>query len=147
MSEIKKKFGILIVAHSGLASQYLATVEHVLGKQEQIAYVAIEDSDDKNAQIDLIKNLIQKLDTGSGTVIATDMFGGTPSNLALKCLEGESYRILYGVSMPSLIKLFRSRTLPIDQALDAAVTAGHRYLNYCSEHHREAHKNKWVQKK
>ena len=126
-------FGILIVAHGGLAEQYLATLQHVIGPQDRTVAVAIEDKDDRNQKRIEIAEIVKTLDVGSGVVIVTDMFGGTPSNLALRCLPNENHRILYGVNMPSLIKLARLRHKPIDQALEQAVKAGHRYLNYCSE--------------
>ncbi len=126
-------FGIVIVAHGGLAEQYLATLQHVIGPQPRTIAVAIEDKDDRNQKRIEISEIVDKVDVGSGVVIVTDMFGGTPSNLALRCLPNENYRILYGVNMPSLIKLARQRHKPIDQALEQAVKAGHRYLNYCSD--------------
>lgn len=127
-------FGIVIVAHGGLAHQYLATLQHVIGAQERIAAVAIEDSDDRDVMREEIDQLVQSLDLGTGVVIVTDMFGGTPCNLAFFSLNNkENARILYGVNMPSLIKLARSRHLPLDDALNLAVAAGHRYLNFCSD--------------
>ena len=131
MSE--RGFAIVIVAHGGLAEQYLATLFHVIGKQERMVAVAIEDTDSREEKRVEIAFLAANLNDGSGVVVVTDMFGGTPSNLALRCLPNENYRILYGVNMPSLVKLARSRGKDIDVALKLAVEAGHRYLNSCSE--------------
>ncbi len=129
----QNEFGIIIVAHGRLAYEYLATLQHVIGKQDRIAAVSIDDTDDKAAKREEISKLVEKLDTGSGVVIATDMFGGTPSNLAMKPGGVAKRKILYGVNMPALIKLARLRDLPVDEALAAAVQAGHRYLNFCEK--------------
>lgn len=130
MSTNAQRFGIVIVAHGGLAEHYLATLEHVIGKQEQIAFVSIDDSDDREERRARISKLADELNTGHGVVIVTDMFGGTPSNLALRCKPDAQQNVLYGINMPSLVKLARSRHLPVKDAMDAAVQAGHRYLNY-----------------
>lgn len=124
-------FGIIIVAHGGLAQEYLATLRHVMGPQDRIAAVSIDDRDDKAAKRAEITALIEELDNGKGVVLVTDMFGGTPSNLAMPSHDGGKRCILYGINMPALIKLARLRDLPIEEALEQAVNAGHRYLNYC----------------
>lgn len=136
-------FGIIIIAHGGLAQQYLATLLHVIGRQDRIAAVSFEDTDNKADKRKEISALVEKLDIGTGVVIATDMYGGTPSNLAMNLgnetksigeAGGETKRnILYGVNMPALIKLARMRDHPIDEAMKSAVDAGHRYLNFCEK--------------
>ncbi len=127
------EFGIIIVAHGRLAHEYLATLQHVIGHQKGIAAVSIEDADDKEAKRDEINCLVDQLDNGSGVVIATDMFGGTPSNLAMNSHKNAKRKILYGLNMPALIKLARLRDQPIDKAVAEAVKAGHRYLNFCEK--------------
>ncbi len=126
-------FGIIIIAHGRLAYEYLATLQHVIGQQDRIAAVSIDDTDDKAAKREEISQLVEKLDNGSGVVIATDMFGGTPSNLAINPNGTDKRKILYGVNMPALIKLARLRDHPVDEALQASVQAGHRYLNFCEK--------------
>ncbi len=133
MKSMSNGFGILIVAHGGLAREYLATLQHVIGQQERISAVSIEDSDDKSTKREEINQLVQNLDNGSGVVIVTDMFGGTPSNLAMPRGHDDKRKILYGINMPALIKLARLREEPIDDAIRHAVDAGHRYLNYCEK--------------
>jgi PTS system mannose-specific IIA component len=130
LTQQNSPFGIIIVAHGGLAEHYYATLEHVLGKQERVAYVSIDDADDREERRARISKLADELDAGTGVVLVTDMFGGTPSNLALRCKPDVNQNVLYGVSMPSLVKLARSRHLSLKKAMDAAVEAGHRYLNY-----------------
>lgn len=128
----KPPFGIVIVAHGNLAIEYLATIHHVIGIQDGIIAVSIQDMDQRDDKRREIENAVDKVDTGGGVVIATDMFGGTPSNLAQKSLQEHEGGVLYGVNMPSLIKLARSRQLPIPEAVAIAVDAGHRYLNFCN---------------
>ncbi len=129
----KNGFGILIVAHGRLAQEYLATLYHVIGKQDRIAAISIDDTHDKEAKRQEISDMVNKLDNGEGVVIATDMFGGTPSNLAMRSGHETKRKILYGINMPALIKLARLRECPIDQAMSQAVEAGHRYLNFCEK--------------
>lgn len=121
--------GIVIVAHGGLAKEYLAAVEHVVGKQVGIASVMIEADHDRTAKQCEICDIANQVDTGDGVIIVTDMFGGSPSNLALKACEPDNRRIIYGANLPMLIKLAKTRTLPINQSVEAALTAGRKYLD------------------
>lgn len=121
--------GIVIVAHGGLAREYLSAVEHVVGKQTNMIAVAIEEDHDragKQAEICAAANLV---DTGSGVVVVTDMFGGSPSNLSLLACCGRDRRILYGANLPMLIKLTKSRGLPVPDAVGLALDAGRKYIN------------------
>ncbi len=127
------EYGIIIVGHGRLAHEYLATLQHVIGQQGGIQAVSIMDADDKEAKREEINALVEELDKGAGVVIATDMFGGTPSNLAMNSHKNAKRKILYGLNMPALIKLARLRRQPMDIAVAEAVKAGHRYLNFCEK--------------
>ena len=95
----------MIVAHGGLAREYLAAVEHVVGKQPGVVAIAIEDDHDRAVKQAEICTAADTVDVGDGVVVVTDMFGGTPSNLALRACAAENRRIVYGANLPMLIKL------------------------------------------
>jgi len=121
--------GIVIVAHGGLAREYLSAVEHVVGPQAQMRAITIEDVHDRAAKQAEICMAANEVDGGSGVVIVTDMFGGSPSNLSLMACAGAERRILYGANLPMLIKLAKSRDLPVAEAVSAALEAGRKYIN------------------
>lgn len=121
--------GIVIVAHGGLAREYLSAVEHVVGKQPAVAAIAIEDEHDRTAKQAEICAAAQEVDTGGGVVVVTDMFGGSPSNLSLPACMGRNRRIVYGANLPMLIKLAKSRELPVPDAVALALDAGRKYIN------------------
>lgn len=121
--------GIVIVAHGGLAREYLAAMEHVVGKQPGLVAIAIEadhNRDDKQQEICAAADAV---DSGSGVVLVTDLFGGSPSNLSLRACRPENRRILYGANLPMLIKLVKSRHLPVPDAVRCAMEAGRKYIN------------------
>jgi len=122
--------GIVIVAHGGLAREYMSAVQHVLGPQPNMQAIAIEDDCDrarKQAEICAATNAV---DVGEGVVVVTDMFGGSPSNLSLlACAGGPGRRIIYGANLPMLIKLTKSRSLAVTDAVAAALEAGRKYIN------------------
>ncbi len=121
--------GIVIVAHGGLAREYLAAVEHVVGRQPGMKAIAIEANDDRSAKQDEISAAADAVDTGGGVVIVTDMFGGSPSNLSLRACRYEDRRIVYGANLPMLIKLTKSRHLPVPEAVRQALEAGRKYID------------------
>jgi mannose PTS system EIIA component len=121
--------GIVIVAHGGLAREYLAAVEHVVGPQEAMRAIAIEDDHDRAAKQNEICEAADAVDQGQGVVMVTDMFGGSPSNLSLMACAASERRILYGANLPMLIKLAKSRDLPIADAVSSALEAGRKYIN------------------
>jgi PTS system mannose-specific IIA component len=121
--------GIVIVAHGGLAKEYVAAVEHVVGKQTGIAAVAIEADCDRSMKQAEICSAAETVDAGDGVIIVTDMFGGSPSNLALKACEPDNRRILYGANLPMLIKLAKTRKHSLNDSVEAALEAGRKYLN------------------
>lgn len=121
--------GIVIVAHGGLAREYLAAIEHVVGRQSGIRAIAIEADCDRPGKQAEICQAADEVDSGDGVVVVTDMFGGSPSNLSLRACAPEDRRILYGANLPMLIKLAKSRQLPVGDAVRSALEAGRKYID------------------
>jgi len=121
--------GIVIVAHGGLAQEYLAAVEHMLGKQDNMQVVAIYADHDRAAKQTEICVAADKVDAGDGVVVVTDMFGSSPSNLSMLACRAADRKILYGANLPMLVKLAKSRNKPIDRAVSLALEAGRKYIN------------------
>lgn len=119
----------MIVAHGGLAGEYLSAVEHVVGAQTGMRSIAIGAEDDRAIKQEEICSAADAVDVGHGVVIVTDMFGGSPSNLSLRACSPANRRILYGANLPMLIKLAKSRQMPVVDAVDAALDAAHKYIN------------------
>ena len=111
--------GIVIVAHGGLATEYLSAVEHVVGRQPGVRAITIMPEDDRAAKQREICDAADAVDEGDGVVVVTDMFGGSPSNR----------RILYGANLPMLIKLAKSRRKSVPDAVGAAMEAGRKYID------------------
>ena len=122
--------GIVIVAHGQLAHEYRAAVEHVVGPQPNIVAVSIAAECDRNNKELEICEAVKSVDSGSGVVIATDLFGSSPSNLALKACAANDPKIVYGMNLPLLIKLSQSKNLSISPAVDLALSAGRKYINF-----------------
>ncbi len=129
MNKGKGVIGIVIVAHGGLAREYLAAVEHVVGKQVGIRAISIEYDHDRSGKQAEICNAADSVDTGDGVVVVTDMFGGSPSNLSLPACCSPDRRILYGANLPMLIKLAKSRGLKVSEAAALALDAGRKYID------------------
>ena len=123
--------GIVIVAHGGLAKEYLAAVEHVVGKQTGVRAIAIEDNHNRAEKQDEICVAADEVDQGSGVVVVTDMFGGSPSNLSLRACAPEDRKVIYGANLPLLVKLAKSRHKPIAEAVALALAAGRKYIDFC----------------
>lgn len=121
--------GIVIVAHGGLAREYQLAVEHVIGKQPGMRAIAIDADCARDAKQAEICAAADDVDTGSGVVVVTDMFGGSPSNLALQACSPENRRIVYGANLPLLIKLAKSRHEPVQDAVRLSLEAGRKYIN------------------
>ncbi|MBL3703722.1 PTS fructose transporter subunit IIA [Sulfitobacter sp. BDSS02] len=121
--------GIVIVAHGGLAKEYLAAIEHVVGKQPGMIAVSIEADHDRDAKQQEICAAADAVDVGDGVVMVTDLFGGSPSNLSLLACRPVNRRILYGANLPMLLKLAKSRQLPVGDAVRIAMDAGRKYIN------------------
>nr|WP_319249029.1 PTS fructose transporter subunit IIA [uncultured Celeribacter sp.] len=121
--------GIVIVAHGGLAKEYLAAVEHVVGKQVGIEAISIEPDHDRSAKQKEICAAADDVDSGDGVVLVTDMFGGSPSNLSLMACHNDDRRIIYGANLPMLIKLAKSRHKSVSDAVGNALDAGRKYID------------------
>ena len=122
--------GIVIVAHGQLAHEYKAAVEHVVGLQPNIVAVSIAAECDRNNKELEICQAADSVDNGSGVIIATDLFGSSPSNLALKACANKDRKIVYGMNLPLLIKLSQSKNLSLSSAVDLALLAGRKYINF-----------------
>ncbi|MCA0940488.1 PTS fructose transporter subunit IIA [Yangia mangrovi] len=121
--------GIVIVAHGGLAKEYLSAVEHVVGVQPGIMAISIEAEHDRAKKQSEICAAADSVDTGDGVVLVTDLFGGSPSNLSLLACQPENRRILYGMNLPMLIKLAKTRQLSVPDAVRGALEAGRKYID------------------
>ncbi|MBL3565687.1 PTS sugar transporter subunit IIA [Rhodovulum sulfidophilum] len=121
--------GIVIVAHGGLAREYLAAMEHVVGPQPGIRAIAIAPDDDRTAKQDEICRAADEVDEGGGVVVVTDMFGGSPSNLSIRACAPGDRKILYGANLPMLIKLAKSRRMSVSDATASALAAGRKYID------------------
>lgn len=124
--------GVVIVAHGGLAKEYLAAVEHVVGKQDGIKAISIAAECDRAAKQVEICEAADDVDTGKGVIVVVDMFGGSPANLSILACEKTQRKILYGANLPMLIKLVKSRKLTVDQAIKTSMAAGKKYMNCCN---------------
>ena len=121
--------GIVIVAHGGLAQEYLAAIEHVVGAQPGIRAIAIHADHDRKSKELEICDAADEVDQGDGVVLVTDLFGGSPSNLSLMACRPGNRRILYGANLPMLIKLAKSRKKSVPEAVRAAMEAGKKYID------------------
>jgi PTS system mannose-specific IIA component len=125
--------GIVIVTHGNLAIEFRAALEHVVGRQDQIATICIMQADDMEERRDAIVKAVAQVDRGDGTVILTDMFGGTPSNLAISVMDEAVVEVIAGVNLPMLVKLARIREeCTIGEAITQAQDAGRRYIHVAS---------------
>lgn len=126
--------GIVIVTHGRLAEEFRAALEHVVGPQEAIATIAIGPEDDMEQRRTDILDAVSAMDQGGGTILLTDMFGGTPSNLAISIMDNTNVEVVAGINLPMLVKLAKVReTEPLREAAAAARDAGRKYINVASE--------------
>lgn len=125
--------GLVLVTHGRLAVEMIAALEHIVGPQERVRAVCIGPSDDMEERRREIIGAIEGVDAGEGVVVLTDMFGGTPSNLAMSVLGRERLEVIAGVNLPMLVKLARVRQdCPVDKAVTAAEEAGRKYIRVAS---------------
>ena len=121
--------GIVIITHGNLAIELLSTVQHIVGPQSHIKTVCIGPQDDIDQRRAEISAAIKAVDLGKGVALVTDMFGGTPCNLALGHLKKGKVEVLAGANLPSLIKLIALRTdAPLERAVDEAIKSGRKYM-------------------
>ncbi|HVV34855.1 MAG TPA: PTS sugar transporter subunit IIA [Vitreimonas sp.] len=125
--------GVVVVSHGRLADEFVAAAEHVLGPQEQMRAVAIGPYDNMEERRADIIDAVKAVDRGQGVVILTDMFGGTPSNLAISVINQVKIEVIAGVNLPMLIKLAEVRDkMSLAEAALAAQDAGRRYIRVAS---------------
>ena len=126
--------GMILVTHGRLAEEFVHAMEHVVGQQSDIATVCIGPHDDMEAKRKEIAKAIKQVDTGGGAVILTDLFGGTPSNLAISLLKAGQTEVIAGINLPMLIRLAGARkTMELPAAVAAARDAGRNYITIASE--------------
>lgn len=126
--------GVILVTHGRLAEEFVRAMEHVVGPQEAIATVCIGPNDDMERRRKEIAQAIKDVDDGSGVAVLTDLFGGTPSNLAISLLDAGKVEVLAGVNLPMLIRLAGVRkSLDVAEAVRAARDAGRTYVTVASE--------------
>ena len=121
--------GIVIVAHGRLAEELKNATEHVVGAQDGLRAIQISAEEDRAAAQRHICEVANEVDQGAGVVLVTDMYGGSPSNLSLLACRPQDRKIITGVNLPMLIKLAKSRHLPVGDAVARAIDAGRRYIN------------------
>ena len=126
--------GLVIVTHGGLAQEFLAALEHVHGPQEQVVAISIGPNDDMETRRVEIVEAVGNVDTGEGSILLTDMFGGTPSNLAISVMEQAKVEVIAGVNLPMLIKLASIRgESTLEEAISEAQDAGRKYISVASK--------------
>ena len=126
--------GMILVTHGHLAEEFVHAMEHVVGAQGQVATVCIGPNDDMEQRREEIAAAIETVDNGQGAVILTDLFGGTPSNLAISLLERGRTEVVAGINLPMLIRLESARrTMSVTKAVAAAREAGTKYISVASE--------------
>ncbi len=126
--------GIIIIAHGHLATEMCAVLEHVVGPQKQLQAINIGPDDNIEARRDELLAAIKAVDSGKGVVICTDMFGGTPSNMAISTIDQQPVDVLAGFNLPALVKLASVRDkAPLADAIKQAHEAGRKYMNVASQ--------------
>lgn len=126
--------GLVIVAHGELANAFREALEHIVGPQRQLETVTIHPDDDMVDRRQRILDAIADTDKGKGAILLTDMFGGTPSNLAISVIDEANVEVLAGINLPILVKLASIRMeLPLKEAVAAAADAGRKYIKVASQ--------------
>jgi PTS system mannose-specific IIA component len=126
--------GLVIVTHGGLATEFRAALEHIVGRQSQLETVAIGPEDDMAQRRGEILDAVKRADSGEGVIVLTDMFGGTPSNLAISVMDEAPVEVIAGINLPILVKLASlRRELPMLEAVTRAREAGRKYIKVASQ--------------
>jgi PTS system mannose-specific IIA component len=126
--------GLVLVTHGWLAAEFVTAMEHVLGPQQGIEAICIGPDDDMEARRNDISKAIAAVEAGDGVIILTDLFGGTPSNLAISLMKSENVEVIAGVNLPMLIRLEGARkVMDVRAAVAAAREAGRKYISVASE--------------
>ncbi|MGI9503070.1 MAG: PTS sugar transporter subunit IIA [Geminicoccaceae bacterium] len=126
--------GLVLVTHGRLAEEFIDATQHVVGPQENMRGISMGPEDDSEQRRQDIMDAVAEVDTGSGVIVLTDMFGGTPSNLAISIMDKAHVEVIAGVNLPMLIKLASVRnTESLEQAVVSAQEAGKKYINVASK--------------
>lgn len=126
--------GLVLVTHGRLAEEFVVAMEHVVGKQERIASICIGPDDDMESRRADIAEAIREVDEGRGVIVLSDLFGGTPSNLAISLMEAGRIEVIAGINLPMLIRLGSARkAMKVTEAVAAARDAGRKYITIASE--------------
>ena len=126
--------GLVLVTHGRLAAEFVTALEHVVGPQEAIEAICIGPDDDMERRRKDIAKAIGKVELGQGVIVLTDLFGGTPSNLAISLMKSENIEVIAGVNLPMLIRLEGARkVMCVHAAVAAAREAGRKYISVASE--------------
>jgi PTS system mannose-specific IIA component len=126
--------GLILVTHGRLAEEFVHAMQHVVGRQEAVATVCIGPNDDMERRRKEIAEAVRAVDSGKGAIILTDLFGGTPSNLAISLMEAGKVEVIAGINLPMLIRLAGARkTMDVVAATVAARDAGRNYITIASE--------------
>ncbi len=126
--------GLVLVTHGKLAEEFISAMQHVVGPQDQVRAVCIGPEDDMEMRRAEILNKVGEVDNGSGAIVLTDMFGGTPSNLAISIMDKAKVEIIAGINLPMLIKLASLRKdKSLKEAVEGAQEAGKKYINVASK--------------
>ena len=121
--------GLVIVAHGELADALLHATQHVVGPQENMCAIAIGPNDDLRRSQSQIDQAVARVRDGAGVIVVTDMFGGTPSNLAHGVMDQKDVEVIYGANLPMLVKLAKMRDRPLTEAVAEGIKAGRKYVN------------------
>ncbi|MGE3248339.1 MAG: PTS sugar transporter subunit IIA [Beijerinckiaceae bacterium] len=125
--------GMVLVTHGHLATEFRHALEHVVGRQKQLETITIGPDDDMESRRKDIIEAVHHVDSGDGVVVLTDMFGGTPSNLAISCMNGAKIDVVAGINLPLLIKLASVRECAdLEKAVAQAQDAGRKYISVAS---------------
>ena len=126
--------GMILVTHGRLADEFVNAMEHVVGEQAAVVTVCIGPNDDMEARRAEIRRAINEVNSGDGAIVLTDLFGGTPSNLAISLMEAGKVEVIAGINLPMLIRLAGARkAMSITDAVSAARDAGRNYITVASE--------------
>ncbi|WP_138380889.1 PTS sugar transporter subunit IIA [Luteithermobacter gelatinilyticus] len=125
--------GMVVVTHGRLAEEFVSAMEHVVGPQKAVRSICIGPDDDMEQRRQDIFDAVKDVDEGDGVILLTDMFGGTPSNLAISIMDNANVEVIAGINLPMLIKLASVRVASsMEDAIKAAQDAGKKYINVAS---------------
>ena len=134
MEHAVSMIGLIIVTHGALADEFIQAMQHVVGRQSDVMAICIGPNDDMEKRRKEIADAIRRVDSGKGVIVLTDLFGGTPSNLAISLMQAGRVEVIAGINLPMLIRLAKARdTMTVREATIAARDAGRNYITVASE--------------